>query len=192
MLHLFLEQLLTNGEIVFKRPPSAPPQRDLESQRILEQTFKRYVLDLPGAPPRLDIKIAHRAANVVRWASWLTLSHDEEEDELQRLLLFEGTPRSAAQHFSADMCLRFLPRVHKRLRAGKPDDPVVGILEDILRRWPLSGVLCDIADPPVALTLHSDAAMQLYAERFMRNPKDNWKPDGKAAEFLELAEFYQR
>lgn len=192
MLHTFLDQLFTSGEIVFKRAPDAPPDNDLETKRVLEHAFKRYSLDLAGPPSRLDLSIAERAADVTRRACWLTLSNVEDEDEIKHIMRFEGTPQNAAQHLSADLCLRFLPRIHNRLRAAKPDDAVVGIIENILKRWPLSGILCDIAAPPVAINLHNEAVMQLYAQRFLQHPKDNWKPTDKALEHIELENFYSR
>ncbi len=147
-------------------------------------------MDLAGSPSHIDMSIAERAADVTRRACWLTLSNVEDEDEIRHMIRFEGTPQNAAQHLSADLCLRFLPRIHKRLRAAKPDDAVVSIIENILKRWPLSGILCDIADPPVAINLHNEAVMRLYAQRFSQHPKDNWKPADKALEHIELESLY--
>ena len=53
----------------------------------------------------------------------------------------------AAHHLSADLMLRYLPQILKRARGLDPSDPLVGLLEDVLKRWPLSGVLSDVAEP---------------------------------------------
>lgn len=180
----FLEILFARGEVVFRRPPSPPAPGDVSALRFLESEYRRYLLDLPGDAPAFSPEVAVRAAEVVRHACWFLLSRDEEPTEVHRALSQLGLPASAADHASADLTLRFLPRVHRRAKAADPGDALVSSLETLLRRWPFSGVLCDVTDPPYALDLHSHPGLQLeYAQRFAAHPRAGWEPD---PEYLAL------
>src|SRR5438093_406611 len=56
------------------------------------------------------------------------------------------------------------------------------------RRWPLSGVLADIDEPPllpVDLGGHPGLLL-LYAERLARQRRPAWVADGPAREYIEL------
>lgn len=183
----FLELLFARGEVVFRKPPLALSPGDVSPLRVLESEYRRYALDLPGKAPAFVPEVALRAAEVVRQACWLLLSRDEEPEEVHRRISGLAMPCAAGEHFSADLTLRFLPRVHRRARAHDPADALVRALETLLRRWPLSGVLCDISDAPYVLDLHNhDGLMLLYAQRFADHARQGWEPPGKAAEYLEL------
>lgn len=180
----FLEILFLRGEVVFRGPPVAPSPADASALNVLTFEYRRYLLDLPGDAPAFSPDVALRAAEVVRHACWFLLSRDEEPAEVHRALSQLGLPASATDHASADLTLRFLPRVHRRAKAADPADALVSSLETLLRRWPFSGVLCDIADPPYALDLHSHPGLHLeYAQRFVAHPRAGWEPD---AEYLAL------
>ena len=62
----------------------------------------------------------------------------------------------------------------------------------ILRQWPLSGVLADLDDPPLAkLDFDSSEFLAaLYAERLSRISNESWTPPagGKVSEHLALLE----
>jgi len=112
----------------------------------------------------------------------------EPAEELERRLTLPP-PRSAAEHLSADLLLRLLPALHRRARALAPADPLCGRLTAILRDWPLSGVLADVAEPPVgSLAFEGHPGLQLlYAERLARNFKPAWLPtEGQARAHCEL------
>jgi hypothetical protein len=109
-------------------------------------------------------------------------------DEIDKQLKMPGSPQTPAQHLSADLLLRFLAQVHRRARARDPVDPLPALLEKVLRQWPLSGVLADIDEGPMApLDFGGHAGlMLLYAERLASREKPAWFPTGKLLEYLEL------
>lgn len=183
----FLQILFERGEVVFRKPPAAMPFRDPDAMVILQREFDRYVLDLPGSAPPFDANVALRAADVLRWACWFSLSREEDPEGIEPRLDLPGRPSKPSEHFSADLSLRFLVRVHTRARALHPADVLVRALENTLRRWPLSGVLCDIADAPHGLDLGlHEGLMLFYAQRYAARPRPGWEPTGKAAQYLEL------
>jgi hypothetical protein len=95
---------------------------------------------------------------------------------------------------SADLMLRFLPRLHGRARAIAADDVLTRSLSLLLRRWPLSGVLSDIGEAPENLELleaHPGLLLQ-YAERLADHYRPAWVPERLAArDHVELV-FTQR
>lgn len=191
----FLGILFTRGEVVFRKKPlfERVDQPDPEVLRVLEHEYQRYTLDLPGKPPALNADVAYRAAVLLHDACWFLLSRDEEDDDVLRRIQWEGTANTPAQHYSADLCLRFAERVHRRAKALNPEDVLVKSLEGVLRRRPLSGVLCSIDEPPHALEFgDNEGLMLLYAERLAHNPKPGWMPEGRAREYLELVQTQRR
>jgi hypothetical protein len=186
MLAEFLKILFGRGEVVFRKAPLAVPARDPDALRVLEDEYGRYALDLPGRLPAFEPETALKAAEVLRDACWFVLSHEEVDAEVVRRIEWPGLATTPAQAFSADLTLRFAARVHRRARALNPGDALVRGLEYTLRRRPLSGVLCDIDEPPVAELPDHPGLLLLYAERLAAHPKDAWRPEGKAREYLEL------
>jgi hypothetical protein len=76
--------------------------------------------------------------------------------------------------------------VHRRAKALNPTDALVRALEFTLRRWPLSGVLCEIDDAPVLELPEHAGLLLLYAERLRAHHKPAWIPSGTAREYCEL------
>ena len=183
----FLEVLFQRGEVVFRKPPVVGPPRDAAALEVLTREYKRYRLDLPGRVPDLDPDTALHAAEVLRHACWFMLSREEDDDEVHARVGWQGTASTPMQHYSSDLTLRFAARVHRRAKALNPEDSLVQALEGTLRRRPLSGVLCGIEEPPIALEFgEHEGLMLLYAERFAAHPKEAWRPEGRAGEYVEL------
>ena len=188
----FLQPLFARGDVLFRKPPLAPPAVDADALRVLQSEFSRYLLELPGTPVPFAPEVAQRAATVTRDACWLLLSRQEDDDEVTRRVTMPGRAMSASEQLSADLTLRFLPRVHRRAKALYPADVLVRSLEDTLRRWPLSGVLCEIDDAPWPPEFHGhEGSMLLYAQRLSRNWRESWLPEGKAREYYQLVQARQ-
>jgi hypothetical protein len=170
-----------------ERPqPSARQRRDAAG--YLEEAFAAYRLEIAGPLLDFDAAVATAAAELLWQACWFLVNREEPEADLDRALAMPGAPRSAAQHLSADLTLRYLPQVHRRAQGLAPEDRLPLRLAQILRQWPLSGVL---ADPPEAPVSPLDfgghpGLMLLYAERLAAKHKPGWVPGGKALEFVEL------
>jgi hypothetical protein len=136
----------------------------------------------------MDATIAVAAAATVHAACWFLVNRAQPAADMDGLLLLATSPCSPAAHLSADLVLRFLPQVYRRAKAADPADRLATQLADILRHWPLSGVLADIDEPPVvapAFDGHPGLCM-LYAERLARHEKPAWLPRRAGLEYLEL------
>jgi len=183
----FLEQLLHSGRVTFAAPPSPGHAQMADAQRVLERAFAVQARTLAGPALPFQPRVALACAELVRQSCWFLVRHDEPVGTvLQRLEL--PPPASAADHWTGDLLLRYLPQIYRRARALAPADPFGDVLAQRLREWPLSGVLGDVADapvPPPELDGHPGLLL-LYAERLVKHPKPGWLPAGRGREYVEL------
>jgi hypothetical protein len=182
----FLEGLFSRGEALMRDPPNegSPSSR---AQELLRQAFAEERLNVAGPNIPFDADTAGRAAIALWRACWFLVAHDDPPDSVERALVLP--PRdTAAAHLSADLTLRYLPQIYRRARSIALDDVLPAILAKILREWPLSGVLADIADEPLSpLSFEGHTGlMLLYAERLADHPKYAWVPEGRTLEYFEL------
>jgi hypothetical protein len=184
----FLQRLFAEGRVVFTEPPIPSRRPDGEAVDLLRRAYADYRLEVAGPRIDFDADTALAAADLVRSASWFLVHRGEPDDEVRQCLAFPGTPATPAQHLSADLVLRYLPQVHRRAGALAPDDVLPALLADVLRRWPLSGILADVAEGPLTppeLGGHP-GLMLLYAERLAAHDKPAWLPSGRALEYVDL------
>jgi hypothetical protein len=184
----FLQVLLYEGKVVLRAPSQPSAGRQPEVIDLLRRAYADYRLQVAGPPLDFDGPVALAAGELVRQACWFLVSHEQPPEELDRPLMMPGPPRSAAQHLSADLVLRFLPQVHRRARALNPADPLPGLLAGVLRQWPLSGVISEVEEgPTTGLDFHGHPGlMLLYAERLARHEKPAWVPHGPGFEYVDL------
>jgi len=184
----FLRDLLDEGRIVLKGRP-VPSEADWPSALVrLEEAFRVHRLDVAGPPVDFDAPSALRAAELVRQAGWFLVNRSEPVEVMELALAMPGPPGSASEHLSADLTLRFLPQIQRRARSMAPGDRLSNLLADVLRAWPLSGVLSDIEEGPedVGDLGGHPGLWMLYAERLAHDEKPSWMPRGAGREHVEL------
>jgi hypothetical protein len=189
--HVFLNELLKEGKIVFRsarapRDPISPP-----AVTLLAEAFRIHSAAVAGPPIAFDSETASASAECLRQSSWALVNHDERIADLRKRLNMPISPRTPSQHLSADLTFRYLPQVLRRARGLNPDDPLVECVANLLRRWPLSGVLSDVVEGPIErIELGSHPGLLLlYAERLTRNDRSSWRPERStlAWEYYQLA-----
>jgi hypothetical protein len=184
----FLELVLREGRALLDGPPAlASADRPAAADR-LQAAFNAYALEIAGPPLSFAADAALEAAQVLAWSCWLLLDRGEPEAGVERHLPLPAPLHSAGQQLSSDLVLRYLPAVHRRARALAVDDPLTRRLAEVLRRRPLSGVLADIEDGPLApvdLEGHPGLLL-LYAERLAEHPRPAWVPSGPGREYYEM------
>ena len=183
-----VRQLLDEGSIRLREPPRLPPGERDSVLALLAAAFEDHRLDVAGPPIPFSPDRALQAVELLAWSCWFLLHRGEPTQAVERGLPIPPPPRSASEHLSADLAFRFLPQVHRRARAVNPQDALTLRLEEVLRRWPLSGVLADLDAPPlidVELDGHRGLLL-LYAERLADRPRPSWAPEGPVRDFVEL------
>jgi hypothetical protein len=185
-LTAFLQQLLYDGKVLLRERPRVIASEHAAARDLLATAYANVRLEVAGPPIAFDAETALAAGELVRQACWFLVHHGEPAAELDRTLHMPGEPVTAAQHLSADLVLRFLPQIHRRARASAPADRLTTLLAVVLRQWPLSGVLADVAETPTT-SLDFDGhpgLMLLYAERLARHEKPEWVPTGRSLEYV--------
>jgi hypothetical protein len=186
-LGTFLRGLLHRGRVAFRSRP-VPEEGPGRSLAVLEEAFAAYRLEVAGPLIAFGPGVALTAGELVRQACWALVARDERPEDLRPKLKMPLAPVTPSDHLSADLVLRFLPQVHRRARGIDPSDPLAEMLAEVLRQWPLSGVLSDLDDGPPKppdVTDHP-GLMLLYAERLARRERPAWRPSGRALEYVEL------
>jgi MoxR-vWA-beta-propeller ternary system protein len=188
MLADFLLNLFDAGEVIFRSAPESPTDDPGEAVKALRTAFAIYRLDVAGPLIEFDAESALPAAEFARWVCWLLLHRDSPEEEVQKRVVIPRRPESASEHLSADLVFRYLPQLYRRARTLSPEDVLTKRLAEVLRIFPLSGVLADLDEPPISpLQFAGHEGLQLlYAERFVRHPRDAWRPEGRIAELIDL------
>ena len=191
----FLARLLQEGRVVFHDPPAplGPSGASAGATRLLAQAFEIVRLDIAGPPIAFDAAAAVEAGELVRQACWALVCRTERVEDLGRRLVLRITPTKAspATHLSVDLCFRYLPQILRRARGIDLGDALVNMITEVLRAWPLSGVLADLDDPPAEPGILGfkghPGLMLLYAERFVAYNRPAWRPSpGPALEYVEL------
>jgi hypothetical protein len=183
-----VHRLLTEGSVRLREPPSLRPEERESVLALLANAFDDYRLDVAGPLIPFAPTCALRAMELLAWSSWFLLHRSEPDAEVDRCLPVLAAGQTASEHLSADLVLRFLPQVHRRARAVNPQDLLTIRLEETLRRWPLSGVLADLDNPPlveISFEQHRGLLL-LYAERLAERPRPAWVTSGLGQEYVEL------
>ncbi len=187
----FLTQLFREGQVVVRLGRGAAPLSAETAIPRLAEAYEVYRLEIAGPALPFEPTIAFEAAALLQMACRALVSRVDRVDDLTRQIRMSRPPARPGDHLSADLTLRYLSQVHHRARAADPNDPLVAILESVLREWPLSGVLADLDDGPSrALDLGDHPGLcLLYAERLGRRDRPAWRPGGRLArETLELVQ----
>jgi MoxR-vWA-beta-propeller ternary system domain bpX4 len=184
----FLERLFSEGRVVFDgrpEPLAGPLDRPVARLRAV---FEIRRLEVAGPVIPFDPRVALDAAEVVRQACWALVSRGMRAEEMLMRVRMPVLPTTASHHLSADIVFRLLPGVHRRSRGIDPSDRLTTALADLLRSWPLSGVLADLDEGPASppdLARHPGLLL-LYAERLARHNRETWRPSPEGMEYVEL------
>ncbi len=185
MSDTFVHLLLEEGRLLAGDAPAWTA--DPATLAFLEHWAKNQALHIPGQPLAVDRTVMLAGLDIVHRAAWFFLHPEETLPEEAAQTWLPGIPRTPAEHFSGDLALRFLAGLWHRTQ-NRERGPLVHTIENILRRWPLSGVLTRIGDPPeVAADFAGHPGLgYLYAERLARNFRPNWMPALSAMPALEV------
>jgi MoxR-vWA-beta-propeller ternary system domain bpX4 len=187
----FLDDLFESGCARLDQMPDASKAEREEAAPLLRRAFEDEMLDLSGPSLPFDESLAVFAAEWTRRACWFLMSRTEPGEVVEKALCLPPPPRYEGQDLAADLTFRYLPLLHRRARAFSPDDLLTERLTDVLRLWPLSGVLSDVAEEPIGPLSFGGhrGVLMLYTERWLRNPKKAWRPP---EEYVELHAVHER
>jgi len=183
----FLEHLFATGEARLAEPIELDDRAEVET--VLNRAFQRYRLDVAGPRIEFDTPAGAAAALFLAQSCWFAVSRDDPSEIVTKQLRPLDSPSTASAHLSVDLTLRYATTVHRRVLALNREDVLVKLLVDTFRRCPLTGVVADVVDDPIAdLSFGGHSGLQLlYAERLAENFRPNWLPsEGRTREAVEL------
>ena len=159
------------------------------AEEFLAEAFAEHSLNVAGPPIAFERRVAMEASRLFMQAAIALVDHSETPEVLSSRLRMSRVPHTAADHLSADIVFRYLPHLLRRARASRPDDPLVVMLTQVLRQWPLSGVLADIDEAPSTKPEFPDhhGLLMLYSERWILRQDEAWKGGGATGEYIEWA-----
>jgi hypothetical protein len=189
----FLREVFFEGQVHLREPLELSAGEQPEVLALLEEAFRRAALELAGPPVTFSPPHALASAVLLARACWFLMHRQQAADQVASALVAPPAPRSPGDCFSADVVLRHLSFVHRRAGVVNPTDVLAVRVEEILRHWPLSGVLADIPEPPLAPVelFGHPGLLLLYAERLAVRPRPAWNVEGPARPWIELV-FAQR
>jgi len=147
----FLRQLQSEGRLVFDSPdpPGNDPEQEAECARLIEELDRRRRLEMAFAPPALDVATALWSARLLYRAAQFLVFRDCGEELVREDLLSSECPGKPGPQrlYSADLCLCWLPELHRRARRVSMRDALTDCLAELGRRWPLSSVGMKLSPP---------------------------------------------
>lgn len=143
---------------------------------FLEGEYERESTDYPFEAPLFSATAALWGAKTVYLAAQLFLFREHEITELRSLFPIYNGAIDASVMLSADLCLRFLPAIKYALEAVDANDPLISMLEDLLKHFPYSGIGQEktVTIPDLTVVLNNDCLKQLYLDRITENKAEKW------------------
>jgi hypothetical protein len=184
----FVRVLLEQGSARLREPPRLDPSERDPVLAYLREAFRDHLLDVAGPPLSFVPAVGLRVIEWTAWACWFLVHRGEPDQAVESALPIFSPGAAPAEHATADVVLRLLPQVHRRARAASPRDPLTLRVEELLRRWPLSGVLADLDEPPLTAVEMGGhpGLLLLYAERLAQRPRPGWRVGGRVGEYIDL------
>lgn len=136
--------------------------------QFLESEYHQECYEYPGNAPEFDKGAAIWAAELVHVAAQLLLNRQQTMDEIDESLQAYSGELNASAHLSADLSLRFLPRIIDKLQLIDPEDELVSKLDGILSQWPYSAIgRIKEAQVDLDLIITDQNLLSLYADRVL-------------------------
>ncbi len=175
-LALFVKSLLADGRV---RVPAALDRTgtlrvitpdDLDETTSLLVAFEsEYRDELPGNPPAISRPaLLWGAMTTFRVSSFL--AHRDANDETIRQAMRESCPESLSPSvcYSVDLTLRFLPDLVRLAKAVSANDPLVEILMELARQWPISSVgIANVGPVDTQAIVDDPCLLRLYVDRII-------------------------
>lgn len=146
-------------------------KEEKEAAEYFETEFEKERLEFFSDQIPFDKEAAVWAAKILYHSVQLYLVRENTEKNLDKLIpQFKGK-FDLSSKLSADLSLRFLPQIIIALKNVDPDDPLIALLETILKQFHYSGIEADIELEHLNWEeeLKDPTYRKLYLERIVDN-----------------------
>ncbi len=172
----FVKSLFEGGELTVARPKLENVDRFLGVDGLLrdylESIESTWRLQCPGTPPKFIAELAEQALASLELFCQAIIFRDFETEQLKSILstLLNVDSQSYTEpsvHYSVDVSYRFLPQIAERASRLAPNDPLLVLLEQQLRRWPLSSVGAVAVELEIPVAIRHPSLWQMYIDRII-------------------------
>lgn len=155
--------------VIFTKQQAIYGSEIKQAVAFLQSEFEAERLDWMDDSLPFDAEAALWSAKIVYYTAQLLLVREGSAKDLPALFpAFSGAVKVSAQ-LTADLLLRFLPALIKQLKLIDTGDPLIVILEEILKTFHYSAIGYDIEIPSENITAQfaNPVFKKLYLERIV-------------------------
>ncbi len=154
---------------IFTNLQEISEKEERDAADYFEAEFERERLEFLSDEIRFDKETAVWAAKIVYHSAQLHLIRENTAKDLNKLIPPFNGKRNIPAILSADLSLRFLPEVISVLHSADPEDPLLGMLETIVRQFHYSAIGSDVELEHINWEeeLRDSAYRKLYLERIV-------------------------
>ncbi|BEV06038.1 hypothetical protein [Chryseobacterium gambrini] len=144
-------------------------KEEQDAADYFQAEFEKERLEFLSDTLVCDIETAVWAAKIVYHSAQLHLIRENTAKDLNKLIPSFKGKRDVSSILSADLSLRFLPQIVSALQVSDPEDPLVKMLENILKQFHYSavGFDLDLKDINWEEELKDKTYRKLYLERIV-------------------------
>jgi hypothetical protein len=155
------------GILLFGNVLLIPAEEEAQCSEYLREAYLSESLGYPRTPPSYNADAGMWAAKTVYTAAQLILYREEKAEKLAGFFAEYSGKLDVSAILSADLCLRFVPNMLTQLKLIDPEDPLNGILENLLYQWHYSGVLSPLDVSRLDFSVYEKDAclLQMYVNR---------------------------
>lgn len=144
-------------------------KEEQDATDYFQAEFEKERLEFLSDTLVCDTETAVWAAKIVYHSAQLHLIRENTAKDLNKLIPSFKGKRDVSAILSADLSLRFLPQIVSALQVSDPEDPLVKMLENILKQFHYSavGFDLDLEDINWEEELKDKTYRKLYLERIV-------------------------
>lgn len=156
---------------IFTDVKKISPKEEQEVAEYFESEFEKERLEFLSDQIPFDKEAAVWAAKILYHSVQLYLVRENTEKDLSQLIPGFRGQLTVSSRLSADLSLRFLPQIIISLKNTDPDDPLIALLENILKQFHYSGIETelDLENLNWEEELKDKTYRKLYLERIVEN-----------------------
>jgi len=193
----FLSQVFEHGRVRAARGEQISETELAEARMELADFEQAWRQTVPGAAPEFLVDAALWAAETIyRLSQCLIYPAMDAQMALKITTPAPRAPHTAAQHYSVDLTLRFLPDLWRLARARGEAGSLVSQILNLAAEWPLSSVgisgisassIDAVAADECLLTLYVDRVLERKDRSRLGDPRVRNKVEAAVGPFDELA-----
>ena len=161
---------MTSGKVSVQNELTPFDPRDIEEARqILFKYYGEDIVEMPYRAPEYSEEAALWAAAYLYKAIQLVIIRDAGEEVIREQLKTFPRKVNPSVIYSADLLLRYLPRLFELAKGLAPGDILVQEFRSIALQWPFSSVGTELDQPVNDDIIFTDTSLKYaYIDRIIR------------------------